>query len=70
MPKQNHEPSESRRRFLRTSLVTGVGVAAAAVTAGEAVANTADPATPDTKADDKGYRLTQHVADYYRTAAL
>lgn len=70
MPKQNHETSESRRRFLRASLATGAGAAAVAVTTGEVAASTADSASADSQAKDKGYRLTQHVADYYRTAAL
>ncbi|MCP5425784.1 MAG: formate dehydrogenase [Gammaproteobacteria bacterium] len=70
MFKQDRETSESRRTFLRASLVNSVGIAAAVVAAGAAASAPAEaePSAPENAG--KGYRVTQHVADYYRTAAL
>lgn len=59
----------SRRGFL-------TGAAAAAITAGTAASPAAAAIVPeeargqsDDKQGGKGYRLTQHVADYYKSAA-
>jgi F0F1-type ATP synthase membrane subunit c/vacuolar-type H+-ATPase subunit K len=62
---------ESRRRFLRDSLALGAGAAGVALTAGTAAAAVVEetPQQPE-PAQKKGYRLTQHIADYYRTAGL
>jgi nitrous oxide reductase len=59
----------SRRHFLRTTLVAGAGVATAAVTRGAAVAATETTASAPPAAK-KGYHLTRHITDYYRTAAF
>jgi hypothetical protein len=56
-----------RRKFLRGSLVTGVGVAAAAVLPGTVLAVESDVATKEE--GQKGYHLTQHILDYYKTMA-
>ena len=62
------KPGSSRRKFLAT---LGAGGAAAA-----AVAITRQPAGPDhiaTKTpapEGKGYQLTEHVRNYYRTAKI
>ena len=64
-PKQ--KVSQSRRKFMRDAAVTG-GVAAAAVTApGVAMAEKTD--TPVNEKPEEGYRLTQHILDYYKSAA-
>ncbi|NJN47352.1 MAG: transcriptional initiation protein Tat [Candidatus Competibacteraceae bacterium] len=56
----------SRRHFLRTTVIAGAGVATGAVATGAAVAT---ETTPTARAAAKqGYHLTQHIADYYRTA--
>ena len=63
----------SRRAFLRGSVGLGAGTAAVVLTAGTAAAAAVsnDTAITAEKAPgQKGYELTQHVADYYKTAAL
>jgi len=68
MKQEDKQTSESRRAFLRGTVATGAGAAIAATVPGVAVAATPDTASePDTK--QKGYRLTQHILDYYKTAA-
>ena len=58
-----------RRDFLRGSIVTATGVAAAVATGSSAasVTETAVSIEPDKK---EGYRLTKHIADYYKSAAI
>ena len=62
----NHD--SSRRAFLRGG--TAVAATAGLVVTAPAVASTsAEEVTPVTqKVEKKGYRLTKHVSDYYRTA--
>ena len=68
MKQNDKQTSESRRAFLRGTVATGAGAAVAATVPGVAVAATSDTSPePDTK--QKGYRLTQHILDYYKTAA-
>jgi hypothetical protein len=68
MKQKDKQTSESRRAFLRGTVATGAGAAVAATVPGVAVAATSDTSPePDTK--QKGYRLTQHILDYYKTAA-
>ncbi|MEE4375967.1 MAG: hypothetical protein V2J55_00425 [Candidatus Competibacteraceae bacterium] len=57
----------SRRHFLRTTVIAGAGVATGAVATGTAVATTETPPSAQ-PAEKKGYHVTQHIADYYRTA--
>jgi uncharacterized protein YbjT (DUF2867 family) len=61
--KQTHDAA--RRNFLRTSAATGLGAAVAAALPGAAAAAEAAP-EPE---EGKGYRLTRHVLDYYKTLA-
>jgi len=57
-----------RRRFLSGVAAAGVGTAvAAAVPAGSALAGTGQPQAE--AGGSKGYQLSQHVLDYYKTAA-
>lgn len=58
-----------RRQFLLTAGVGGVSAAAAvvAVRSGGSDAAKTDTAA---QADQGGYRLTEHVAAYYRTARV
>jgi hypothetical protein len=71
MSKQNQTTQESRRRFLRESLTLGTGAVTLALTA-NTVAAAVTEQTPETiaKPAQKGYHLTQHIADYYKTAAF
>ena len=59
---------ESRRDFIRKSTLVGAGVAAAAVVPGSAVASVSED-KPEAK-KQKGYQVTQHVIDYYKSAAV
>ena len=58
-----------RRRFLFTLGISGAGaaVAAAGTLPGTAAAQIESKPSPD---GDSGYRETQHVRDYYRTAKI
>jgi len=62
--KQTHDAS--RRSFLRGSAATGLGIAVAASLPGTAAA--AETAQPEQDVR-KGYRLTSHVLEYYKTLA-
>ena len=68
MKQDDKQTSASRRAFLRGTVATGAGAAVAATVPGVAIAATSDTSPePDTK--QKGYRLTQHILDYYKSAA-
>jgi hypothetical protein len=55
-----------RRRFLRDTAATGAGIAVAVTLPG--LASAEDPADVEHTADSqKGYRLTPHIAAYYKT---
>lgn len=60
---------EQRRDFLRGSIAVASGVAVTVAT-GNAVASVAETEV-DKEADKKdGYRLTEHISDYYKSAAI
>jgi hypothetical protein len=64
--------SERRRAFLRTTLTAGTGLAAAVVaTKGLAasVATETGLSQEGTVPAKKGYHVTQHIRDYYKTAS-
>ena len=67
MKKPKQPVSNSRRKFLRDAGISS-GVAAVAATApGVALA---EPTAADAEAKpDEGYRLTQHILDYYKSVA-
>jgi nitrous oxide reductase len=60
---------DDRRRFIKGMAVAG-GAAAVAVTTGNAAAKVAEPGAqaPEAQAASSGYRVSQHVLDYYKTA--
>jgi len=62
----NEASNQQRREFIKKSTLVGAGVAATAMTGTAAIAN-ASPAGPE-KPEQKGYQLTQHVLDYYKSA--
>ncbi len=65
--KNRQQPrSEARRSFLRKAATGGGAVAVVTALPGTAVATTAQPELPDTP---KGYRLTRHVLDYYKSVS-
>jgi len=62
----------SRRSFLSGGAIIGAGaLAAVAMPSVAAAVEHQEPAigNKDNKKED-GYRLTQHIADYYKSAAL
>ena len=63
-----NQVSKSRRSFLRKTAVVSGGVAGAAGLSGQVLAETEAPA-PATDTDE-GYRMTAHIAEYYKTAKL
>jgi nitrous oxide reductase len=63
------ETNLRRRRFLLTLGASGAGAATVAINAVPAVAAISAPAANSNNSGD-GYRVTEHVRDYYRTAKL
>ena len=66
MKNKSHPKDQERREFIKKSTLIGAGVAATAMASTSAVADvvTTEPAV------QKGYQLTQHVADYYKSADI
>ncbi len=67
MKKTDKKLDKNRRDFIKKSTLAGAGVAASAFAAGEAVAAVKDDG--DQVQGDKGYQLTAHVLEYYKSAA-
>ena len=66
--KKYAEAKISRRQFISSGLILGAG----AVTA-VAIPNTAlavKDISEEKSKKEEGYRLTQHIADYYKSATL
>lgn len=68
MKQNDKQTSQSRRIFLRGTVLTSAGAAVATAVPGVAVASVAE-AESEPGGKPKGYRLTQHIVDYYKTAA-
>jgi len=68
MNSDNTPEDSGRRSFLSGAAAAGVGTAVAVVVpAGSALADSRQPQAD--ASDSKGYQLSQHVLDYYKTAA-
>ena len=63
---KKHSLDHNRRKFLRHSATTGAGIAIAASLPGLATSETDEGATSE-PSSQKGYRLTPHIAAYYKT---
>jgi hypothetical protein len=63
-----NKPSSSRRKFLTTLGVGGAAAAAAALT--QQGGQPAQTGAKTTESQGKGYQLTEHVRNYYRTAKV
>lgn len=59
---------QNRREFLKKSTLVGAGVVATTTVPAAALADVAVQA-PDTE-QQKGYHVTQHIIDYYKSAAI
>jgi len=67
---EKEQPTDSKRRdFLRGSIAAATGIAASAA-AGTSLAAVADTGVGVEPAKKEGYRLTKHIADYYKSAAI
>jgi hypothetical protein len=59
---------QERRAFIKKSTLVGAGVAATAMVSTRAIAGISSETVAET--DQKGYQLTQHVIDYYKSADI
>ena len=67
MTDKTPELNEKRRDFLRGTAVAGAGAALAINGVTSVNADSQIPGEMSPK--DEGYRLTQHILDYYKSAA-
>ena len=67
MKKITKDLDKQRREFIKNSTLIGAGVAAAAVAPGAAAVGVTSE-KPEAK-QQKGYQLTPHVIEYYKSAA-
>lgn len=68
MKDKTQQANQERRDFIKKSTLVGAGVVASSVAGIEAVAAAStDKAEPVAQ---KGYQLTQHVLDYYKSTAI
>lgn len=58
----------TRRMFLRRSMMMGAGIAGIVTLPTQALAK--DPDTTQHESRQEGYRLTKHIAEYYKSAEL
>lgn len=65
---RSEEQTNARRNFLKGVLVGGGAVAIAALTREAGAQPEAEAVTPP-QPETKGYRVTQHILDYYKTAS-
>ncbi len=67
MKKDKQLKDQDRREFIKKSTLIGAGVAASTLATTEAIAATDDTVEPAKK---KGYHVTQHILDYYKSAGI
>lgn len=67
--KKYAEAKITRRNFISGGVILGAGVVAAVAIPNVAVAATKQVPEVENKKEE-GYRLTKHIADYYKSAAL
>jgi ribosomal protein S8E len=65
---KSQQTNQERRAFIKKSTLVGAGVAATTMASTRAIAGVSSQITE--KPDQKGYQLTQHVADYYKSADI
>ncbi|HEY5733426.1 MAG TPA: twin-arginine translocation signal domain-containing protein [Gammaproteobacteria bacterium] len=68
MKDKKQETMKGRRDFLRGGAIAGAGVAVASSIPSVALAANGEAEVAEKQAE-KGYRLTRHVLDYYKSAA-
>ncbi|MCP4980782.1 MAG: twin-arginine translocation signal domain-containing protein [Gammaproteobacteria bacterium] len=67
MNKKSQLKSQERREFIKKSTLVGSAVAASTMASTNAIAQVG---TTEEKPRQKGYQLTQHVIDYYKSADI
>jgi hypothetical protein len=65
--KTKNDLNKNRREFIKNSTLVGAGIAATAVIPGAVSASSEIEKPEDNK--QKGYQLTAHILDYYKSAA-
>lgn len=68
MRKKSQLKDQERREFIKKSTLVGAAVAATSVASTGAIAQVSDDITA--KPSQKGYQLTSHVMDYYKSADI
>ena len=68
MKSKNQPKDQARRNFIKKSTLVGAGVAATTMASTNAIAEIS--ANVAEKPEQKGYQLTQHVLDYYKSADI
>ncbi|MDH3219559.1 MAG: twin-arginine translocation signal domain-containing protein [Gammaproteobacteria bacterium] len=66
MKSKNQPKDQERRAFIKKSTLVGAGVAATTMVSTVAIADMSSDEVE--KPVQKGYQLTQHVLDYYKSA--
>ena len=67
MKKDKQLKDQDRREFIKKSTLIGAGVAASTLATTEVLADSGDPVEPT---ESKGYHVTQHILDYYKSAGI
>ena len=68
MKNETKPKDQERREFIKKSTIVGATVAATAVASTSVVADVGSASTE--KPGQKGYQLTRHVLDYYKSADI
>lgn len=68
MEQKRQPKDQERREFIKKSTLAGAGVAATALASTGAIADVGGEI--EQKPTQKGYQLTQHVLDYYKSADI
>ena len=68
MKNKSQPKDQDRREFIKKSTMVGAGVAATTMVSGNAIAQVSGDSAE--KPAQKGYQLTQHVVDYYKSADI
>ena len=68
MKAKSQQTDQDRRDFIKKSTLVGAGVVASSVASVEAVAAVSSDAAE--KPAQKGYQLTSHVLEYYKSADI
>ncbi len=68
MKNKKQQTDQERRVFIKKSTLVGAGVAATTMASTRAIAGVSGETTEEP--GQKGYQLTRHVIDYYKSADI